>query len=202
MKASNIVTNLVVAAGLVAAGTIAWAPATLAAKGPSIDFSSDSKIWLEGDSTLHPYKSTSSKFEIKAALTNPKPQDASLSDLTVEIPVKSLKSGEGPLDTNLYKTMEASKYPTIKFNMSNAKVKVSNSGDVDVTAEGVLNIHGQEKTIEVTADGKLSGNTVRLKGKKSILMSDFGVKAPVLMFGAIKCTDKITVGFDLVGELK
>lgn len=202
MKASKIVTHLVVAAGLVAAGTIAWAPATLAAKGPSIDFSSDSKIWMEGDSTLHPYKSTSSKFEIKASLTNPKPQDASLADLTVEIPVKSLKSGEGPLDTNLYKTMEASKYPTIKFNLSNAKVKVSGSGDVDVNAEGVLTIHGQEKTVELVAEGKLSGNTVRLKGKKSLLMSDFGVKAPVLMFGAIKCTDKITVGFDLVGELK
>lgn len=201
-KATNIVTRLVVAAGLVAAGTIAWAPATLAAKGPSIDFGSESKVWMEGDSTLHPYKSTSSKFEIKAALTGPKAQDASLADLVVEIPVKSLKSGEGPLDTNLYKTMEASKYPTIRFNMSDAKVKVSPSGDVDVNAEGILTIHGQEKKVDLTAEGKLTGNTIRLKGKKALLMSDFGVKAPVLMFGAIKCTDKITVGFDLVGELK
>lgn len=199
MNASKLVTNLVVAAGLVAAATIAPA---LAAKGPSIDFSSDSKIWLEGDSTLHPYKSTSSRFAIKAALTAPKAQDANLADLTVEIPVKSLKSGEGPLDSNLYKTMEASKYPTIKFDLSNAKVKVSNSGDVDVNAEGTLTIHGQSKSVELVADGKLTGNTVHLKGKKAILMSDYGVKAPVLMFGAIKCTDKITVGFDLVGEIQ
>lgn len=199
MKATKL---MMVAASLLVVGSIAWAPASLAAKGATIDFSPESKVWMEGDSTLHPYKATSSKFKINADLTAPKPADASLADLTVEIPVKSLKSGEGALDTNLYKTMEASKYPTIKFNLSNAKVKVSPSGDVDVNAEGLLNIHGQEKKVDLVAEGKITGNTIRIKGKKAMLMSDFGVKPPNLMFGAIKCTDKITVGFDLIGEVK
>lgn len=187
-------------AGLVAMGClVGLSPAALAA---GVEFQPSSKLWFEGESTLHPYKATSKSWQIKATVTPGK--DVSISDITqleVVIPAKSLKSGDGALDNNMYGAMNADKYPSIKFVMSNAKVTNASGGDIEVTADGTLTIAGQERTTKIVAKGEVNGDTIKVKGSKEIKMSDFGVKPPVLMFGAIKVTDKITVKYDLVGKI-
>ncbi len=37
---------------------------------------------------------------------------------------------------------------------------------------------------------------MRIRGKKDLLMSDYQIKPPTLMFGAIKTADLVTVKFD------
>ena len=187
-------------AGLVMVGTlVGLSPAALAA---GVEFQPSSKLWFEGESTLHPYKATSKSWQIKATVTPGK--DVKIEDLTsleVVIPAKSLKSGDGALDNNMYNAMGADKHPTIKFVMSNAKVTNSAGGELEVTADGTLTIAGKEQTTKIVAKGEVNGDTIKVKGSKEIKMSDFGVKPPVLMFGAIKVTDKITVKYDLVGKI-
>lgn len=187
-------------AGLVMMGTlVGLSPAALAA---GVEFQPSSKILFEGDSTLHAYKATAKSWQIKATVTPGK--DVKIGDITeleVVIPAKSLKSHDGALDNNMYGAMNADKHPNIKFVMSNAKVNTTSSGDIEVTADGTLTINGQERSTKLVAKGEVDGNTIKIKGSKEMKMSEFGVKPPVLMFGAIKVTDKITVKYDLVGKI-
>lgn len=187
-------------AGLVMMGTlVGLSPAALAA---GVEFQPASKIWFEGDSTLHPYKAESKTWKIKATVTPGKDvKIENLTDLEVVIPAKSLKSGDGALDSNMYKAMMADQHPNIKFVMTNAKVTNTAGGAIEVTADGTLTIAGKEQTTKIVAKGEVKGDTVKVKGTKEIKMSDFGVKPPVLMFGAIKVTDKLTVKYDLVGKI-
>ncbi len=189
-----------IAAGLVLAGSVGWAPAAMAA--PGVDFQPASKLWLEGNSTLHAYKSTAKNLQITATVTPSK--DVMISDITeleVTIPVKSLKSGDGALDGNMYNAMNADKHPTVRFVMRNAKLTVTEAGNIEVTADGSLTIAGQERTTKLVAKGDFDGTTLRITGSKDLLMTDFGVKPPELMFGAIKTDNKIVVKYDLVGKL-
>lgn len=196
------------------AGVSLLSPIAMAGGTPDIVFQSESKLWLEGDSTLHPYSSKTRKLKIEARFapggggdkTGPEAvkeliKAGKLVDLSVSIPVESLKSGESLLDSNMYKALNSDKYPNIKFDMSSYKVKGTDS-DLTIVATGKLTIAGKSKDVELTADGSISGDTIRVKGKEVLNMSEYGVKPPELMFGTIKVKDKVTVHYDLVGQLK
>ncbi|MDB5100334.1 MAG: YceI family protein [Cyanobacteria bacterium RYN_339] len=161
--------------------TLLIATVLLAAAHP-VQFAPTSRIWLEGDSTLHRYHSNATQWQVKA--------DSELRSLVVEIPVRGLKSGEGALDDNLYKALKADRYPTIRFASTHCTVKGSL-----IDAEGTLTVAGatQPTTVHATGDAHHASGTVALK------MSSFGVQPPVLLAGAIKCSDQITVHFELVG---
>lgn len=195
LSTKKIATGLVVAGSLLAIGNAALAA-------PAVEFQPSSKIWIEGSSTLHPFKAESKTWQIKATVTPGKAAAiADVTDLDVTIPVKSLKSGDGALDGNLYKAMNADKHPTVRFVMSNAKVSVSDSGDIQVDADGKLTIAGTERVTKISAKGELNGSTLKVKGTKEIKMTDFGVKPPELMFGTIKTDNKIIVKYELVGKV-
>lgn len=195
-KAFDTMTRLATAGTLLCAGLM-MAPAALAA---GIDLAADSRVGMEGDSTLHHYHAFSKDFTFKAKLTGTTPAGMKLGSINLVIPVKTLKSGDGALDGNLYRTMDADKFANIEFNATDCKLKVDGN-DVDAVAEGTLTIAGESKPMTIKVSGTLDGKKFKLKGSKDMLMSDFGVKAPVLLMGAIRCTDKITVKFDLNGEV-
>jgi len=191
-----------IAAGLLMVGglLVTMSPGALAA--PGVDFQPTSKVWIEGNSTLHAFKATTKNWQIKATVVPGKAAKiGDISDLEVVIPVKSLKSGDGALDGNLYKAMNADKNPNVRFVMSNAKVNVTPSGDIEVDADGKLTINGTERVTKVTAKGALDGDKLTISGTKEIKMTDFGVKPPELMFGTIKTDNKIIVKYELVGKV-
>ncbi|MNK90741.1 YceI-like domain protein [compost metagenome] len=199
-ETKKIATGLLVVGGLWAIGNASWSPSALAA--PGVDFQPSSKIWIEGNSTLHPFKATSKNWQIKATVTPGKAAKiGDITELDVVIPVKSLKSGDGALDNNLYGAMGADKNPNVRFVMKNAKVNVTSSGDIEVDADGLLTIAGKEQSTKISAKGELVGDTVKIKGSKEIKMTDFGVKPPELMFGTIKTDNKIIVKYELVGKV-
>ena len=163
--------------------------------------SSSSQIWLEGDSTLHPYSSTATSValtlslepaagapdEAAAALARKAPARMSLS-----IPVKGLKSGHSGLDKNLQQALNADTHPDIAFTLSTYTVTGGR-----IAAEGRLSIAGAERTVSVDAALNLRDGRLFLEGEKPLLMSEFGVKPPKMMFGAVKTADRVVVKFRL-----
>jgi polyisoprenoid-binding protein YceI len=63
--------------------------------------------------------------------------------------------------------------------------------------EGELTISGQTKTIAMDVELTTLPDAIKFKGSYTLNMSDFGIKPPKLMMGAIKVKDPITVRFDL-----
>ena len=167
--------------------------AALAAHAGQAKLGPASRVWLEGDSTLHPFASTAAAVEFALTLDSAKPfaeaaKEGAPAKLSLKIPVAALKSAHKGLDENLQKALDAKKNPDIVFLASHYAVE----GD-KISVTGELTVAGTTK--ERTVVGVLGPKG--LDGSHELKMTDFGVKPPKLMLGAVKVADKILVRFHL-----
>jgi polyisoprenoid-binding protein YceI len=183
---------------LATASLLTLSPATLAGPTTVVTFGADSKLWIEGDSTLHRYHSTARSWQLNATMA---PDQSGFTRLEAVVPVKELKSGDGGLDKNMYATLKADQFPSIRFTLSRGKLKGAGP-NVQADAEGRLTIAGVDRPVTLHAEGTLTGTTLHLTGVKELKMSEFGITPPVMMMGAITCSDAIEVHYDLVGQVK
>jgi len=194
----------VVSCCLAAAIPLAAEPAPPAA---SFTLAPGSRLSLEGESTLHAYKSTATKVEATAdfdgtfAAGSPDARAAvaagALMGLRVAVPVADLKSGEGGLDKNMQKALKQDAAPVIRFTLVDYKAEEAKDGSLLVKAHGRLAIAGVEKDTVVEAACRFGPGGVEVTGAKDVLMSDYGIKPPVMMLGTIKTADKVVVRFAL-----
>lgn len=165
-----------------------------------------SELTLEGTSTIHEYRCKTT--QINAFIdVDPAYQTKDLKSIThpitnvrVVIPVKSLTCGNKKLEENMFKALKADENPTITYVLSGYDVlKPTASADsFDASTTGMLTISGTQKPVEIkiTATRKDDG-VATATGERSLLMTDFGVKPPTLMFGALRVANQITVKFNL-----
>lgn len=164
-----------------------------------------SRLWLEGTSTLHDYRSETSQLEgsVVADLSElDQRTDLGLSFKTVdlEIPVKTLHSGDRKLDANMYDAMNSDDHPVIRYRLLRTERLKDTSGALEkpftYRTTGVLEVAGIEK--EITMDVNVSADSlVRVTGHKELLMSDFGIDPPSMMLGLLKTDDRVVIGFDV-----
>lgn len=173
----------------------------------------ESKLWLEGTSTVHDYKSTASALEVKfEENTSLWPADASgaaaieglirakgITAMDVAVGVTGLHSGKSGLDKNMYKALLAPKHPDIRFKMTSYEVKEgAKPAEIALDAKGTLSIAGVEREIVLPVTAVREGETLRMKGSTPLLMSEYGIKPPTMMMGTIKTKDRVVVSFDLI----
>jgi len=164
-----------------------------------------SEVSFEGTSTLHAFHCRTTKLEATVNV-DPTYMEARLSTLNrplktvdVVIPVKSLSCGNKGLEENMLKALKADKYPEIRYQLSTYQVASATTDDqVTLQAIGTLTVAGQTKTIDMlvkTDRGRDGAATAT--GTQAILMTDFGIKPPVFMLGALKTGNKVVVSFKL-----
>jgi hypothetical protein len=164
------------------------------------------KLWLAGHSSLHPFEShlkeVPGNLKISYQPGNLEFEktfiSGNLTVLKVSLPILKLESGNRDLDNNLYAHLKASDFPEIEFELTNYTISTPTNNNPLSLAElkGVLSLAGITKNISVTASSTVTQNTLSIKGKSDLLMTDFGISPPVFMF-VIGTDDKITVHFDL-----
>ena len=171
-----------------------------------------SSLWLEGKSSLHDFEAKSAEVHTSwtrdAGAADPADAAALLSlirgstvrGLDLDVPVASLRSGKDGLDKNMYKSLNASKYPTIHFHL--LKYAVGPHGNapdtLEVRAEGMLTIAGSERPDTLEARLFKTGEGLILEGREGLLMSDYGIKPPTMMMGTIRVQDHVVVGYRLL----
>jgi polyisoprenoid-binding protein YceI len=189
------------------------APFATGETGKSVSVTAAS-LQLDGDSSLHPFSLKAQGVEASVGLDVA--AAARTSDLEalirghlikafqVTVPVEKLTSGERGLDANLRKALKANRYKEIRFRMERYEVLPGAEGTSAPTLllHGRLSVAGVERSIEVGVAGTRVGDGIRFKGSKSLLMTDYGVKPPTLMLGAIKTADLVTVTFELTLQRK
>jgi len=166
-------------------------------------------VWLEGTSTMHDFESMTSNVDVKFARD---PQTAAPTDVpsfreliaaghvqtvTLKVPVRSLKSGKDGLDKNLYKTMHADKFPSIDWTLTSYAATPGKGDTVAIEAKGTLTIVGKARPVTLTARVVPTNAALGLEGNYSLKMSDYDIKPPTMMLGALKVGDKITVRYKL-----
>ena len=189
-----------------------------AAADPAIELVSASggRVWLTGSSTLHPYSSSSTLTSISINLSPEVIQStvsaamiladialrAPFQKFDVVIPVKGLKSGEGGLDKNLYKALKSDQAPEIHFALTHYEASpAATDGSITFQASGQLSIAGVVKDIILKGTAHLASPELVMDGEYGLKMSDYGIKPPTLLLGAIKVADPVLIHFHLPFEL-
>ena len=193
-------------AGIVLSGTVRAATPVVLSVAPG------GKVWLEGDSTLHKYKASAKAFTLTGnALKKGAPglgggpeteqlaRAQEVGTLQLTLPVGQLSSGEKGLDENLQKAMKAAAFPNVVFKMANYQVLQSATPQASMVLHlrGTLSMAGVERPVELNAHADTVTRGLHLVGSKALLMSDYGIKPPVLMGGLIKTADQVMVRFDV-----
>jgi len=155
--------------------------------------SGDQKLTVSGTSSIHDWEMVAKDIKGAAQITVVNDKLTSISSLAIDMPVKSLKSGKGSMDSNTYEALEEKKYPSIKFEMTEL---TSITGNV-VKVKGKLTIAGASKIIPLEGTYTVNGSAIRLKGKHDILFSDYNITPPTAVFGTIKTGNELSLGFEV-----
>jgi hypothetical protein len=149
---------------------------------------------IDGTSTLHDWTSEVTQLEFSGLVITESRMIKELKNVTVKIPVKSIKSTKGKTMDN--KTWEAFKYdknPTIVYRLSTSSV-----GDEILKTTGLLTMAGVSKAIEMEVTYKiLPAGDIQLTGSHPIKMKEYKMDPPTAMMGTIKVGEEVMIKFEL-----
>ena len=181
---------------------LAGAPA-LAQETTQLPFTSDSKLWIDGTSNKSP-EWTVHATELEGHVTmNPAATAAEpgVESAHLQVTAKMLKSKKSSLmDRVMYDAMKVKQHDHVVFDLTSIE-SVTANGDDSFTMEtrGNLTLAGETREIAMTVEGKIQGNgMVVFTGSHTMLMSDYKIKPPTAMFGALHTGDEVVVHAELV----
>ena len=160
----------------------------------NLNLSKESKLWIEGTSTVKSFSCAATKIDV-TVLAEPGAAPAELVEsAALTVPVAGLDCKNGTMNGHMQKALKADKYPAISWRMTTYRVEGTN-----VVMNGRLTIAGTENPIELRGTGS-ADNTgmIRFKGSTKFKMTEYGVKPPSLMLGSMKVGDAVTVAYDLI----
>jgi polyisoprenoid-binding protein YceI len=189
MKA--IVRAIVVAGALAGMSTAAAAQMALPR---NLNLSKESRLWIEGTSTVKSFSCTATKVDVSVAAEPGSAPGDLVQSASLVVPVSALDCRNDTMNGHMRKALKATPTSTIAWILDSYRVDGTN-----VVMNGRLTIAGKENPIELRATGTAESNgTIRLKGSTKFKMTEYGVKPPTLMMGTMKVGDLVTVGYDLV----
>jgi polyisoprenoid-binding protein YceI len=187
--------------------TLAIGASTAVAQGLQMKALPESKLNLAGSSNVHDWTCKSAAFvaavEVDTAFaTLPWTQVARpIGKVSVTIPVKTLKCGHGKMDSNMYKALNAEKYPDIQYTLTSYAVDPATATADAFVANTVGDVTVAGRTVSVSIPIKterLPGGSARGEGTVALKMTDFGIKPPVALLGTLRTADAITISFQVL----
>jgi polyisoprenoid-binding protein YceI len=164
----------------------------------------ESRVWVEGTSTTKSWNCKAPAFDAEILATSADAAAAVASgekavrSVTIKVASQKLDCGNGTMTGHAKKAIKADEHKTITFTLVSYDLAKSADG-VRGTLKGTLNLGGVAKPVAIAATAKPApGGQMRVSGIYPLKMSDYGLKAPSLMMGAMKVRDDVTVGFDLL----
>jgi hypothetical protein len=161
----------------------------------------DPDIKILGTSNLHNWSmeakdlSCSAKFTFGPAAGNP---PTALTSFDLTIPVHNLKSGESSMDSRAYTAMKADKFAAITYASASTVILPGKNGQFQIRSTGNLTIAGTTQLVVVTADCQSNPDgSITCSGSQQIKMTDYQIKPPSFMLGALKTGDALTINFSL-----
>ena len=161
----------------------------------------EADIKVSGTSNLHDWTmeakaiSCSAKFNFHSGNDQPE----SLTALTLSVPVQELKSGESGMDSRAYTALKAKQFNTIVFELTSATLTAGRKDQFQVKSMGTLSIAGVSKPVAMDAACLIdAGGDITCSGSAKLKMTDYQIKPPTFMLGALKTGNDLTINFKLV----
>lgn len=154
-----------------------------------------SSIKVLGTSNMHDWNMVADNFTCEGNFTVKNGVLQDVTSLQFSLPVTNLKGKESLLNSRAHKALNAEKFKTITFKLTNATV---NSTQKVINATGNLTISGVTKVISLKTNYVVNADqSITCRGSEALKMSSHGVKAPSFMMGALKTGDAVTIDFVL-----
>jgi polyisoprenoid-binding protein YceI len=200
MKKRMYVRNSIGAVIVFLAGVIGFTSLTGFVGGNSP--AADADIKVLGTSNLHNWTmeakdvTCSAKFNFLSGNDNlPK----SLTALNLSVPVKNLKSGESSMDSRAYTALKADTYGAIVFALTSATIVPGAKDHFLIKSAGNLSIAGVTKAVTMDVNCQVSADgIITCIGSEKLKMTDYQIKPPTFMLGALKTGNDLTINFTLV----
>ena len=157
-------------------------------------------VRLTGTSTLHDWEMKAAKGSSEVAFVlDPAGKITSISRLSFTLPATSLKSDHTAMDNNTYKALNTDKNPNISFVLTSGTVTPTGGDNYQLNCVGKLTIAGTVKETDLVAVGKYNpaDKSFTVTGVKKMKMTDYNVKPPTVMLGAIKTGNDIAISYNL-----
>jgi polyisoprenoid-binding protein YceI len=114
----------------------------------------------------------------------------------VESPVNTLKTGNDRRDRDLLKSMEADKYPNLRFDLDG--VTPTGTGDsVPVTLKGRLTVHGVEQVVELPGWVVVGSGGAHVHSDFPLNLKDYKIGGLSKMMGLLRMYEDIKVHVDV-----
>lgn len=147
-----------------------------------------------GTSTLHDWEMQSASRTGTANLTVTNSKLVDINSIDITLPSESIKSEKKSMDKVAYETLKTDKFKNIKYVLKSAE-KVN---ETTWNLTGTYTIAGVSKVLKTQVKTTVAANgVVSLQGSNKITFTDFGMKSPTAMFGAIKTGEDLTIKFNL-----
>lgn len=164
---------------------------------------SGSQIWIEGNSSLHRYYFTAEGVSAQSDLKTNSGIKVLLDlilhgghQLTVTLPVTSLKSGDKGMDQNAYEKLKSKDFPDIVFTLDHYVVKAfpGSLNTYGLLVFGRLKIAGVEKDIILEPTLVFGRDGIKIYGSQDISQKDYGI-SPYSVAVVMTTDDKIVVHY-------
>ncbi len=159
-------------------------------------------IKVLGTSNLHDWSMEDKNVSCMAKFTYlaGKPSmPGGLATFNFSFPVHSLKSGKSGMDSKAYDAMKAKTGGNIAFVASSSTVTPGTGNQFSVKSNGGLTIAGVTKPVVLIAACVVKADgSITCTGTDKLLMSDYQIKPPTYMLGALKTGDGLTINFTMV----
>jgi polyisoprenoid-binding protein YceI len=159
------------------------------------------KLIINGTSTMHDWSSNATSVKIECDFTVTNGTIEKINNGSVSVATKSIKSlkNSGLMDSRTHETLKADKFPNITYSVSKISSVQQNGNETTITLNGSLSIGGTSKPTDLIVKMKVLPNgDIEIKGTRKILMSNYGIKPPSFMLGALKVGDEVSLDFTAV----
>ena len=114
-------------------------------------------------------------------------------ECSISVPLSTFSSGNDNRDSNMLVYCKAFDFPNINFQSTSIKVKEST-----LEIEGKIEFAGEEKEIKTNAKlNSLDNNLFAIEGELDILLSEFKVERPSLLF--VEIEDLVKIKYSIKG---
>ena len=154
---------------------------------------SSQEFKVTGTSTLHDWDMISDNAKGQATIVIEDNQIKEIQSLSVDLPVKSLKSGSNRMDRTAYSAIDADKHTNVRFVLT----EVRNITSQQVVARGNLTVAGTTRAVTLRTNYRVNGNSIRFYGAEEISFSQFDVSPPTALLGTVRTGDDLKISFDV-----
>lgn len=156
---------------------------------------------IKGTSNLHNWESKVTELRCATNITTTATFSIkSINSLTIEIPVRSIKSDNGSImDNKTYSALNANSYANITMKVVGINKFETKPDGIAVNAACSLTIAGVTNRVDIYVVGKVNPDgTIKFAGSKKIKMTDYKVSPPTALLGSLTTGNEVEIVFNIV----